>query len=533
MSNAVGADSSASRVSISPTRVNRVVRGLLASSKTATRRNWLRAVASLTTDKRPDLAAHLVDILGEEPFGNGDNPLKGLTIGEVGVCYEALVALSDSTRRRAAGQYFTPDDAASFMAVQSAAFPDGVWMDPCCGIGNLAWHLAAVQHDSARFVRERLVLIDIDATALVCAVAILAADYLAPGDHEGLKALHARAHRRDFLAKAPLPEHDFVIVNPPYARAAVAPGMRTAATRDAFAYFLERVATTSRGFIAVTPASFLSAPKFAALREVLEESTSGGRIFVFDNVPDTLFRGYKFGSANTSSTNFVRAAITVCSPRDTSWQLTPIIRWRAASRARVFPLAPALLAPRQIGPDGEWAKVPRELASLWGSLGEVPTTLQHLVVNRETPYRLTVATTPRYYISAAYRDLDRASKLVLYFASAQARDRAALVLNSSIPYLWWRALDGGVTLPKRVLLSTPVPPVDVNEPGFAALIRELQETEDAALTCKLNAGRPNENIKRAPALVARLNAALLGHAPDLRTLYTQDITEFDTPESPV
>lgn len=516
-------DLSAPRAAFSASAVTRVLRDLLAPRQSEAQKNWLRAVASVTTAQRPDLAEDLVDILGAEPFEEGHSPLAELTIGEVGVCYEALIALTDSTARKSSGQYFTPDDAAHFMAGQSTTFPDGVWMDPCCGVGNLAWHLASVQNDPAEFVKDRLILVDVDRTALLSAVALIGADFLTQGDREGLGALHTRAVQRDFLSPASLPRHDHVIVNPPYARAPMQPGLRTRATREFFAFFIERITTSARGFIAVTPASYLAAPKFQILRDVLDEANDGGRIFVFDNVPDTLFRGYKFGSTNTSNTNFVRAAITVCSPTDTDWEITPIIRWRSASRPHVFPLAARLLAPRQIGPTGEWVKLPAALGKVWERLAATPTVLSDLLVRHETPHSLTVGLTPRYYISAAYRNLERGSKAVLYFANDEDRDRAALVLNSSIPYIWWRALDGGVTLPKRVLFGTPIPEFEADDATLSTLARELQETEEASITTKLNAGLVNENVKRPPELVDRLNRAILGESPDLRILYTEDM----------
>ena len=228
---------------------------------------------------------------------------------------------------------------------------------------------------------------------------------------------------------------------------------------------------------------------------------------------------------NTSSTNFVRAAITVCSPEDTFWRITPIIRWRSADRPRIFELAPALLAERQIGPDGEWVKLLPELADMWKELSAQQTTVRDLVVKQETPYSLTVGMTPRYYISAAYRNLSRGSKSILYFPTEEARDQAFLTLNSSIPYLWWRGLDGGVTLPRRVLMSTPVPLVPLKEKPFAELVRELRDTEDGSITTKLNAGKINENVKRDPNLVSRLTEALLGASYDLSALYTENMAE--------
>ncbi|MBB1052702.1 N-6 DNA methylase [Dietzia sp. CW19] len=501
------------------TAVTRIVRELSAATKAKTKQRWLQAVASRVTILRPDLALDLLDLLGVEPLET--DPLAGRTIGEIAVCYEALLAELDPVARRSAGQYFTPDDAAHLMAKRSAAFPTGIWMDPCCGVGNLAWHLAGVQDDPATFVRDRLVLVDLDDHALRSAVALIAADYLAEGDTEGLAALRGRAVRRDFLTRTALPEHQFVIVNPPYARDRVRAGFATGKTQELFAFFLERIAKDSQGFIAVTPASYLSSPKFQSLRTVLETNTTGGEVLVFDNVPDTLFRGYKFGSSNSSKTNFVRAAITACSPEMSRWKTTPIIRWRAASRQRMLAGCTNLLTPRLMGPHGEWVKTAPGLEAVWETLESAQQTLADLLVSEETEHRLTVAMTPRYYISAAFRDLNRGSKTVLHFASAEDRDRAALVLNSSISYLWWRALDGGVTLPKRVLRSIPIPDTVVADPKW---IERLQQTEESSVVTKLNAGSLNENVKRPRDLVDGIDALLMPDIDrDFSLVYAEDM----------
>jgi hypothetical protein len=446
--------------------------------------------------------------------------LKDLTIGEIGVCYEALLSVLDRDDRRSTGQFFTPDDAAHFMAKQSASFGDGVWLDPCCRVGSLAWHLAGLQSDPGRFVREQLVLIDRDETALRSAVAFIAADYVAVGDEDGVRALAAKAVQRDFLSRTALPEHDFAILNPPYARAEAKPSYETGNCRDLFAYFMERIAKTSRGFIAVTPASYLAAPKFQSLRNVLDRESNGGEVYVFDNVPDTLFRGYKFGSNNTSKTNFVRAAVTVCEPSTDDWRITPIIRWQAAARERMFAECSVLLGPRRVGPHGEWAKLGPNLERVWDALLSEAESIGNLVTSEETQYTLDVGLTPRYYISATYRSLDRGSKATLNFRTAEDRDRAAIVLNSSVPYLWWRALDGGVTLPRRVLMSTPVPATVQPD---KTLLERLRASEDENLVVKLNAGRENQNVKHPEDLVEALNDVVMPGGHDLRLLYANSM----------
>lgn len=509
----------ARRVTFSASRVSRVIRGLMGHETTQreVRRRWLEAVAVRTTTAREDLSNVIPEVLGVK--ATGEDHLRGLSIGEIGVCYEALLALMHRGDRRSSGQFFTPDDAARFMARQSADFPDGAWLDPCCGVGNLSWHLASFQEDPGAFVRDHLTLIDLDDTALRTAIALIGSDWADHGDESALRNLKERSRRRDFLSTAKLPTHDYVIVNPPYAHASEHAGYETARTRDLFAYFLERVAKTSRGFIAVTPASYLAAPKFQVLRDVVGRECDGGRIFVFDNVPDTLFRGYKFGSNNTSKTNFVRAAITVCAPGQTSWMITPILRWQAAAREAMFRDCPRLLAPLRVGPHGEWAKLGPGMEKIWDTLVESDTTIGDLVVNEETEWSLDVGLTPRYYISATFRTLDRGSKATLHFRTEDARNRAALVLNSSVPYLWWRALDGGVTLPRRVLMSTPVPNFAVD----ADLLDALRISEDANLVTKLNAGRENENVKHPESLVTSLNGAVMPGDHDLGLLYASNM----------
>lgn len=510
----------ARRVTFSATKVNRVVGALANSSatKSEVRRSWLSAVATRVVAARPDIAPALLDVL-EVGLLEHDH-LKGLTIGEVSVCYEALLSELDRDHRKSSGQFFTPDDAADFMAQKSLSFGAGVWLDPCCGVGNLAWHLTGVQNKPGEFVREHLVLLDRDETALKSAIALIAADYAAEGDQEGVRMLARKAVSRDFLTRPGLPAHDFMILNPPYARADEKVGYETSRCRDLFAYFMERVAKTSRGYISVTPASYLSAPKFQSLRDIIDREGGGGDVYVFDNVPDTLFRGYKFGSNNSSKTNFVRAAVTVSKPQADGWSVTPIIRWQAAARAKMFEECGSLLAPRRLGPHGEWAKLGPGLEEVWDALLLEPTTIHDLVTSEPTEYRLDVGLTPRYYISATYRSLDRGSKATLHFRSAKDRDRAAVVLNSSVPYLWWRALDGGVTLPRRVLMSVPVPPIENLDPG---LLERLRESEEANLVIKLNAGRENENVKHPEELVQAFNDVVLPHARDLRLIYANSM----------
>ncbi|HHT40875.1 MAG TPA: N-6 DNA methylase [Actinomyces sp.] len=477
----------------------------------------MQAVAARAFNARPDLNIAIGDIISVEP--SEQNPLENLSIGEIGVCYEAVKALQDSGVRRQDGQYFTPDDAARFMAEQSLTFPPGRWVDPCCGVGNLAWHLTEMQSNPEEFVKNQLVLNDKDKVALKTAVVLLGAQFLALSDQDGMREMMRSATADDFLDSGKTLEGDYVIVNPPYGRTEERGGFDTAKTKENFSYFMEKITKQFGGFISVTPASYVSAPKFKTLRQLIDRHNAGGDVYVFDNVPDTLFRGYKFGSSNTSKTNFVRAAITVTDPSRADWRITPIVRWKSKSRTIMFREVGNLLSKRMIGPDGSWAKIPPGFESVWEALMKEGVILQDLLVKGTTEYSLNVALTPRYYISATFRDLERRSKKVLYFANEEDRDRAAIVLNSSLPYIWWRALDGGVTLPLRVLLSTPIPSrVDASD----EIIEWLRVDEEESLVTKLNAGIVNENVKRPQGLVDMLNQIAIPHAREFVDFFYSD-----------
>lgn len=511
--------------SVETRRVSDAIRVLLRNSRAATEHAWLRAIARLVSDARPDIAEQLVAHLGVRPL-ESTSPLEGMSIGEVGVVYEALTALTDHRSRRDQGQYFTPDDVAAYLAGTSRRFPPGVWLDPCCGVGNLAWHLAQEMDDPDDFITNRLCLIDIDPIALRTAAALLVTTFASWNDNEALSRLVERSYCRNFLAPGDVPHHDFVIVNPPYGSTARIDRFRTAEARENYAYFLERIATDSQGFIAITPASFLGAAKYQSLRTLLEE-LSGGDVIVFDNVPDTCFRGYKYGSTNTSKTNFVRAAITISSPDHDGWRSTPILRWAARSRARMWCTAHTFLMPLRKGPAGEWAKVMPGTEQVWDALIAAPHRLSDLTCSGPTAYALDVASTPRYYVSASKRSLKRGSKHTLYFASQADRERAYILLNSSLPYWWWRCLDGGITLPIRNLMSLPIPDALTNS---AEIVELLERSEEEHVVTKLNAGRLNENIRHPRDVIEIVDESLLSDIHySFALVYSADMFQGELP----
>ena len=545
--------------------VSRAIEALRDSERSLAQLNWKRALAGALSSKRPDLARQLIGHLGVDP--SEMSPLADMSVGELGVVYEALLALSDPKSRRRDGQYFTPDDVAKFMVAEAGHFPAGTWLDPCCGIGNLSWHLAASQDDPSTFVERRLSLVDLDEVALASAEAILTASFAARGNHGVLPALVARSQEGDFLSARITVTADYVIMNPPYGRTKRQDGYATARAGDLYAYFMEKVSDSTKGFVSVTPASYLGGLRYAPLRNIL--STRSGRIYVFDNVPDTIFRGYKYGSTNTSTTNFVRACITVADPQVAGsvsagpasglvpqsagipgWLITPIIRWTRANRKAMWEGLRGFLVPLRRAPGGEWAKLMPGTEAVWDALcgpeglaqpgsedsdANARCLADLLVVGSpedgESLYRLWVASTPRYYVSASKKPLQRSSCHVLTFQSPEAMNQAYLLLNSSLAYWWWRCVDGGITLQKRTLASLPLPSLleDVSA-GRPDLLAELERSDSSDIQLKLNAGRINENVKRPRDLVEEIDRSLLaGLDYDFTWVFVPDLFVQDPP----
>ena len=75
-------------------------------------------------------------------------------------------------------------------------------------------------------------------------------------------------------------------------------------------------------------------------------------------------------------------------------------------------------------------------------------------------------------------------------------------------------------MPRRVLLSTPIPRPDID----GDLVARLREGESNHLVTKLDAGRVNENVKRPHDLVVALNEFQFpGGVPDFDLLYADSM----------
>jgi hypothetical protein len=484
--------------------------------KDGLRKTWINIIFThLSSEKK------FAYILKSPEYGSAKilskDYIKGLTIGEISVLYEYSVALINSKSRKSNGQFFTPDDVAKFMAKFSKDFGDGIWLDPCSGIGNLSWHLVNAQSDPEKFLLNNLVLSDKDELALLIARTLLTIsfqknhlklyfdikekfisfDFLSVSDDGQLDLFGSK----DSLQKIPM--HDFVIVNPPYLAVKKDTRFETSNAGDLYSYFMENIIKTSRGFISITPQSFTNAKKFESLRKLLLNNYPNFKVFTFDNVPANVFKGIKFGSKNSNQANSIRAAITVASKSAGKQRITGLVRWRTSERALVFKHIEEFLSEVPLS-DQFFPKVSADYEEVYRELIQQPA-LRSIARTQKTKYPLYIPSAPRYFIPALKKAAKRASQKTIYFDSDSDRDYAYMLINSSAMYWWWRVRDGGMTLSLETLMSLPLPKFRINN----KIIAELEKSEKTSKVYKQNAGAAQENVKHPKTLINKLNHAVI------------------------
>jgi hypothetical protein len=486
------------------------------------RKTWISILARHIEEK-PQLEYILNDKVFQKAKKIKVDLINGLSIGEIGVLYEYSIARNDSDSRKSNGQFFTPDDVAIYMAEQAISFGEGIWLDPCSGIGNLSWHLTAIQENPEEFLRNKLILSDRDELALLIARTLFTVsfqknrkrlfdeiennfvsfDFLSVADSGSLELFETSSQLSE------IPAHDFVIVNPPYLATDVDGRFETSKSGDLYAYFLENIIKTSRGFISITPQSFTNAGKFRSLRKLLLDNYENLTIFTFDNVPANIFKGIKFGSKNSNTANSIRASIVVAREGSGKRRITSLIRWRSSERELLFKSLDKFLSDVPLS-DSYFPKVSKKYKKLYMSVRDNKS-LGDLCTSNTTKYSLHVPSAPRYFIPALKKPVQRASQKTLFFMSSQDRDYAYMLINSSFMYWWWRVRDGGMTLSLETITSLPLLEFKVDGEVIAA----LEKSEKTNKVYKQNAGAAQENVKHPKDLMIRLNNAVIPDYADL------------------
>lgn len=417
---------------------------------------------------------------------------KNTSLNDLPELYEAYLAETDKDSKKSLGQYYTPEDVSKFIANEAVKlYEDGDNIaDVCCGCGNLV-----VRFVEALQKKIHIYLYDVDKTALKIARMRL---------NEYIEDEYIHVIEGDFLNdEISLPERTLTISNPPYGR----PEkdymfFQTSDTNNLYALLTEKIVKQSKNAVFIIPQSFTSGTKYQSLRDIL--SLYGGDCYCFDNVPATIFCGRKKGIFNTNTSNSVRTSFLIVNKRQKGYRLTPLLRFKAEERDRMFDELPSFLGQKR---RKDWLKIPATLENFiegWMNnslcVGDVIETNKSL---QKEELKLVVPSTPRYYLSAVRKDLSRASKIVIYAKTRELFDTLYLCLNSSIFYLWWRMRDGELSLKEEDLLSFPIQLIDNH-----SYVDNLIAMEEEYTTTKKNAGKINENVKFPESVRDEINAML-------------------------
>lgn len=491
--------------------------------ETALQRSLFALISMPNSDMPKTSAAHddnALDTNSIYEYMKVHNASGTLRSEDIGQLYEAELAKIDKVQKKHSGQYYTPNDVACLMSKWLSRLDGRNICDVACGTGNLIMaYLDYIGREQAieLLQNDRLYLYDTDGAALgICKAAIM----LKYGEDAGggCHIIHA-----DFLnSSVHLPNDCKVIANPPYcAISNVGNDWDDTEvlheTRELYALFMEKIIKQSVSSVIITPYSFISSPKFYALRKVM--STHGGAIFAFDNIPGNIFCGKKHGVFNTNMMNSVRSAITVTSGGDEAgYRVTPLIRFKRSEREALLKcdvLEGFLGSNRQVitGENTRFVKCFKILETVYDKWFMVSSghTLGESVRNA-AKYALYMPNTCRYFTAASVTPLHRGGQIALYFDDEVARDYAYCMLNSSFAYWWWRLFDGGITYTRGLLLNMPSilsAASDDDKAFFHAMQEEMTVKARGFIVTKSNVG-VQENIKFPREYRDRINDRMLG-----------------------
>ena len=365
------------------------------------------------------------------------------------------------------GVFYTPQDMSEFMANKTKLFDDniGIWLDPCCGLGILSITLASMQEDPIDFIKNRLIINDKDKYQLDIAL----------NNFKEKFGVVPKSFNEDFLEYNF--ECDYIIMNPPYFKYK---------NNDIYAYFLEKSCNISNGFISINPISFTNGTKFKKTRKSILYFSSV-TLYHFDTIP-----GHIFDDAQ------VRVSIIIAHNKSNDKKTTTQIRWKSDKRKEMISNLDNNLD-KAIFTENIFYKTSPNTSRLIHD-----NTLSNYVVNKSN-YPIYVTNSPRYFITASSKKLDRSGQIEIFLKDEDSYNKTLIMLNSSYLYWWWRTSDSSMSLTKTTLLSLPYMDFKYD----ISIINEILDSENKNKVYKMNAGKSQENIKHTKQLIKKLNSLFI------------------------
>ena len=366
------------------------------------------------------------------------------------------------------GVFYTPQDVAEVMVYKTQTFDDGkgIWLDPCCGLGILAINLASIQKNPIDFILNRLIINDIDNDQLEIAL----------NNFREKFGVIPKNFSKDFLEFDF--HYDYIIMNPPYFKYK---------DNDIYAYFLNKTSTTTKGFISINPISYTNGSKFKKIRELILNNFSSITLYHFDNIPGHIFEDAA-----------VRVSIIMCHNISTNKQTTGQIRWQSKKRKEMLEALDSNLGDGVFTNDIFYKTIPNTSYLIHSNVLSNYTT-------KNSKFPIYVTNTPRYFITASSKKLDRTGQIEIFMKDEDSYNKALVLLNSSYLYWWWRTSDSSMSLTKRTLTSLPWIEFEYSN----EIIKEIKLSEETNKVYKKNAGKLQENIKHTKELVMNLNSLII------------------------
>ena len=441
-----------------------------------------------------------------------------LNVSNFAELYEMALDIENKKQKKSIGHYCTPDDVANVMAEWFDNLKSYNICDVCCGTGRLILSFLkfiGTKKSTELLENGRIYLYDCDETALrICVTSILST--------YGLKyANKIHAFACDFLnKKIHLPTNCKVISNPPYSEITSIPKSWANTqiqqkTKELYSSFMEKILQESCSSVIITPYSFIGGNKFYLLRLFMNKFS--GFIVSFDNVPGNIFNGKKLGVFNTNTSNSVRAAITVVDNKNSGFRLSPLLRFKNSERARLLnckTLESILSTEHQIIEKNrtKYAKISKSLQKIYDVwITKSSSHLENYICSGSI-YTLYMPNTCRYFTTASSYELNRTGKIKLSFNDRDIFNYIYCFLNSSFAYWWWRIFDGGITYSLSLLYNLPTF-YDLlskdDKKFFANICNEMNNKEKTFIITKINAGKPQENIKFPIEYRNQINERLL------------------------
>lgn len=374
----------------------------------------------------------------------------------------------DEKKKKANGVYYTPEDVALLMSKKAKSFDDGqgIWLDPCCGLGILSITLASLQDDPIDFVKNRLIINEKDNKQL----------HIALNNFREKFGVVPKSFNQDFL-KAKI-NYDYIIMNPPYFKYGKS---------DIYAYFIEKACLNTKGFVTINPISFTNGENFQDTRAALLNYRSVN-LYHFDNIPGHIFEDAK-----------VRVSIIVTHNNLDERKTTGVIRWKSEFRQEMLQSVDENLSDGIFEENIFYKTSPNTKQFI-----HKEKLLSDFLVD-QSEYPIYVTNSPRYFITASSEILDRKGQIKIYLKDLDSYHKSLIMLNSSYLYWWWRISDSSLSLTKKTLLALPWVDFEYDE----EVIVDILTSEQNNKVYKKNAKKIQENIKHPKLLIERLNSYFL------------------------